>query len=306
MRLFAVLVLIISGSLHANPQVPENAGIQAKGSPNHKNQASSETQQRRTDPAPDSVDSSQARKSTPDQDKQNGQRDSDDRAYRVNIESQPTSGWTIAYVFITAVLGLLGGGTLWVLIYQTATLRKQIRLQERGLRQWVNTSDWKASLTDDVTSEGGRFVSVSCGISNITRAPITLVLISLASEDRPGIRADEGFPANTLLLPDNPLRHNVWIPLTAAQHDAYTEIGCLLEISGVVLYIDALEDTWKQGFRLTLAVSPTSAITGGYTHTLSKVRRVGILDSPEPFWRRAVHWWIAQVEAMKNGESEND
>jgi hypothetical protein len=35
--------------------------------------------------------------------------------YRVNVISEPTSGWTKAYVFITALLGLAGLGTLYIL-----------------------------------------------------------------------------------------------------------------------------------------------------------------------------------------------
>lgn len=43
----------------------------------------------------------------------------DKMVHRVNVVSEPTSGWTIAYVFITALVGLAGLGTLCILRQQT-------------------------------------------------------------------------------------------------------------------------------------------------------------------------------------------
>jgi hypothetical protein len=302
MRHLPVLVLVILASLHANPQVSVNAGVQPKRSPSHKNQADSEAQQRPPDSAPDSVDGSQTRKNTPDQDKQNGQRDSDDRAYRVNIESEPTSGWTIAYVFITAVLGLLGAGTLWVLIYQTTTLGKQVRLQERGQRQWVNTSEWQAGFTDMWSPDHRPVLEITFKVSNITKAPITINIIRAASQQHEPIGGDSGWAKNTMLLPDNPFRHSFWVALTKEEHSNYTRDGVLLNIVGNVVYTDALEEMWSQSFQLTLVACPTSIVTSEYFHTLAKARGV---DVPRdiPRWRKAVNWYVAKVEAMKNGES---
>jgi hypothetical protein len=314
MRHFLVLFLVVFASLHPQAQASVNGGVQAETPSQHKNEPGSSPQPAAPRSAFNKVHNGEPSEANSDQKKHYGQRDTDERVYRVHVESEPTSPWTIAYVCITALLGLLGFGTLVALIYQNGTLRKQVRLQERAQRQWVNTSDWKAGITTD--SDGKFAATISCAISNVTHAPITLILVSLASEDHQGIRNDEGFPRNTLLLPSNPIRHNCLVPLTSDQVDAFTHRGLLFKLSGMILYTDALEDTWTQNFRLVLAASPTSVSIGNYFHTLGKVRSVEMwevssgqmfqnVEMPQPLWRKALDWWIAQVEAMKNGNSNS-
>ena len=47
------------------------------------------------------------------------QGDSANRVYRINIVSEPTSGWTVAYVVISGLLGAISLGTLVILWRQT-------------------------------------------------------------------------------------------------------------------------------------------------------------------------------------------
>jgi hypothetical protein len=240
-------------------------------------------------------------------------------AVRADEQNQPYNAandslyrWYLRATIVGVFVALGGLGMLWI---QSRHLQSQIRLQERGQRQWVNTSDWKAGLTTD--SNGNFFATISCAISNVTHAPITLILIRLASENHKGISTDEGFPQNTLLLPNNPIRHNCLAPLTEDEIDAFTHLGLLFKLSGMIVYTDALEDTWTQSFRLTLVASPTSVGVGNYFHTLGKVRKVEMwqpgsgrkfrnVELPIPLWRKAIDWYVAQVEAMKNGQSENE
>jgi hypothetical protein len=302
MRHFALLVLVISASLHANPQVPENAGVQSKGTSSHASEADGKIQQRQPEPALTRDDTSKAPENTPNQEKHNNQRNSDDRAYRVDIVSQLTSGWTIAYVLITAFLGAIGAVTLGVLIYQNINLGKQVRLQERAQRQWVNTSEWKAVLTDRQLPDGRNILEVSFKISNLTHAPIMLILVSINSEDHEIPPRGDAFSENTMLLPRNPFRHSIRIPLSKEEYFDYVREGAILRLNGMIVYTDALEDSWRQSFRLLLVASSTSTTLSNYFHTLGRVNRL-TLTTIQPFWRKAVHWWVAQVEAMKNGES---
>jgi len=203
---------------------------------------------------------------------------------------------------IGVAVALVGIGMLW---YQSRHLQSQIRLQERGLRQWVNTSDWKVAGTGQETSDRRQIIEVSFLLSNETRAPITLIAVTFNSEDHPASTGDEGFAEHSMLLPNNPFRPTLRVPLTRKEELDYVRDGILLRIGGMIVYTDALEETWRQNFRIFLNASHTDIKTSKYIHTLHKMRTVPI-PLPQPFWRRAVDWYLAQIEAMKNGESEND
>jgi hypothetical protein len=205
---------------------------------------------------------------------------------------------TIAGVFVA-----LGG--LGILFGQSRHLQSQIRLQERALRQWINTSDWKAILSDSIHPKNGRrILTISYEISNVTKAPITIVLLRLKCEDRKDAGDGvEAFPENTLLLPNNPIRHRCSVLLTDVDLAVYISAGLVLKMSGDILYIDALQDTWIQRFSLTLMSSPTGSFHANYFHTISKVQRTPIVQAPPSRWRKALDWYSAKIEAMKNGEN---
>jgi MFS superfamily sulfate permease-like transporter len=302
MRYLAVFFLFISFALHAYPQATVNASVQAERSGKHENETSSSTQQRQSELGQTSKDASQAPEKRPEDEQQNDQRKSDERAYRVNIVSQPTGGWTIAYVFITAFLGLIGAVTLGVLIYQTLTLRRQVRLQERGQRQWVDTKNWRSGTPYFPRPQ---MLEIAFDIVNPTTAPIALMLVRITVSG--GQVTATGFPKNTLLIPDTPLTYRAYLNMNRQQRESYrSETGLILQVEGSVTYIDSLKDRWEQRFLLILGCHHglVQANAGDYTHTLHEVKLDYDPDAPRTIWRRMLDWYLAQIEAMKNGDSE--
>jgi hypothetical protein len=306
MRHCLMLFLLILTSLHVQAQAPVNTGVQTEAPREHQNPSGEKTPKQTPGSSFDSGDGSKTDKSTSGQEENNGKRNPNDRTYRVNVISQPTSGWTIAYVICTVVLSGLGLATLVVLIFQIKELRKQVRLQERGLRQWVNTSHWEAGLTGRMSANGERVLEISFRVSNVTRAPITLKLVRAESEEhRDSLETGNAFPENTMLLPISPYRHSFRISLTDEEYSNYVEKGIMLPITGMIFYTDALGDAWTQRFQLLLATSPSSDWTSNYFHVLGSVKTLPI-TAHRPFWRKAIDWWVIQVEEMKSGKSTSD
>jgi len=211
-----------------------------------------------------------------------------------------------SYLKATIIGTLVALGGLCILWRQSLHLQSQIRLQERAQRQWVNTSQWKVIATGQELSPGRPIVEVGFTLSNETRAPITLALVTFNSEGHPAHTGDQGFPENTMLLPGNPFRPSLRITLTREDAFDYIHEGLLLKISGVIVYTDALEETWRQSFRIFLVASKSNlnVVTSNYFHTLEKVRKAKIGQSQLSFWSKAIDWYVTQIEAIKDGETK--
>jgi hypothetical protein len=284
--------------------VPADTGIQKEAPRQHENRSGNDPQRTAPVSAVNKVTVPKPPAATTDSQKQNDERNSDERVYRVRVEPAPTSGWTIAYVISGLILGVASILTLVVLYGQVKELRNQIRLQERGLRQWVNTRDWKSSLTEKRSASGRRILEISFLISNATKAPIMLILVSTTAKGRTGVIGADAFPNNTMLLPSNPIRHRVYVPLSDEEVTRYSTSGIKLKIGGDIRYTDALEDSWGQTFSLSLTTCSGGTTSDGYLHVLRKLRKTELVEAPQPFWRRATAWYADQIEAIKNGESE--
>jgi len=224
--------------------------------------------------------------------------------YRVNIISQPTSGWTIAYVLCTVILSIVGIATLVVLISQIIELRKQVRLQERGLRQWIDTRNWQASIPQHTRPQ---MLEIAVDIVNPTKAPIVLLLIKITTSG--GQVSATGFPKNTLLIPGIPLTYRAYMNMSKEQGENYrSDTGLILQVEGSITYIDSPKDEWQQQFFLMLGCHHglIQANPSDYTHTLHEVKMLYDPAAPKPLWCNVLAWYLAQIEAMKNGESANN
>jgi hypothetical protein len=139
MRIFLILFATLAVSLlttNAQQQVPENGGPTAKG-----RQSQGGKRDKPSDPSavghfaaePPSQPKTQIHESAPTPD-----------VYSVKIVSQPSDGWYIAYVAITAFVALIGFGTLCVIWRQTNHAGRQVDalMSAERARMWFSV-EWQ-------------------------------------------------------------------------------------------------------------------------------------------------------------------
>jgi hypothetical protein len=201
------------------------------------------------------------------------------------------------------ILGVIGA---WIglrfLFRQSAQLQSQIRLQSVALRQWVDTRNWRASTPYPTRPQT---LEIDVDIVNPTKAPIVLLLVRITVSG--GKISAIGFPPNTLLIPNTPLTYQAFVDVSREQREHYrSEAGLVLQVEGFISYVDSLKDAWGQRFQLMLRCDHgfAKAAATGYTYTLHE--GIPIVGKPRRLWRLALDWYLAQIEAMKNGESGND
>jgi hypothetical protein len=150
-----------------------------------------------------------------------------------------------AYLLFTIIGVLVALGGVWVIRRQTNHLQSQLELQAVGLRQWVNTRQWRTN----VSYEKSR-LDIEFEIVNPTPAPIVLLFVTVTTAG--GKSESTGFPENAMLIPDNPYRMNIAVDRTPEQRHNYTApSGLVLGIEDSISYTDALQQKWEQRFRLT-------------------------------------------------------
>lgn len=116
---FAVVFLCGIGlSQSPEPSKPNKTATAQQNTPSDKRDAQTD-KATTTTPPPNN--------SSPDTDKHQHSENSDNRIYRVHVVSEPTSGWTIAYVIITAILGIIGIATIVLLFLQNRSAHSATR-----------------------------------------------------------------------------------------------------------------------------------------------------------------------------------
>jgi hypothetical protein len=155
-----------------------------------------------------------------------------------------------AYLLFTiiGVLIALGGiGVLWwqtgQIRTQTEHLQKQISIQQRSSRQWVNVTDWH----QQAVVARPNTIEIAFQIKNPTSIPLRLdIVMSKAS----GQSNDSGLV--TFLAPDNPFPHELYVTLTTEQLTHYEQGKLVLDTEISVFFTDAFDNQWNQTFQRIL------------------------------------------------------
>jgi hypothetical protein len=223
--------------------------------------------------------SSPPSQSSTDTKQQHYEQSTDDRIYRVDVLSEPTSGWTKAYVFITAGIGFAGLITVAILWRQTNIARDAANAALTNAQAVLNTERaW--ILTDlewpnPIITYGMEYFTLRCDIVciNAGRTPAWI------SEKRIGIfKGKEPFPryppldktqivfagvepltvTGKSILKDAEASH----PGVLEQHTA--EEGALVVIFGSVTYRDIhdLRHTTTFGYKLNAERTRLTRLVG--------------------------------------------
>lgn len=173
-----------------------------------------------------------------------------------------------AYLLFTVIGVLVALGGVWVIRQQTNHLQRQLELQAIALRQWVNTRNWRSSISREKNPQR---LDLDFDIVNPTSAPIVLLFVIVTIAE--GKRESVGFPENAMLIPDNPYRISIAVDVTSERYLQYMSAsGLVLGIEGSIGYTDAMEKKWEQRFKLTLLCSQVHTYPSEYVHTLHAVK----------------------------------
>ena len=197
-----------------------------------------------------------------------------------------TSGWDHLYVIFTGCLVVIGGlgvffalRTLKVIQRQALSTRRQtihlrhsvaaarrnakaakisaefmvrqVKLQEAGMRQWVNLEKW---TTGSSPIRPKNELVVEFQIVNPTQVPLTLdaVLNKIGG----GQSNDQGITG--LLAPGNPYIVTLPMRLSDEQMAAFDQANLVLTVRCDILFTDAMERKWQQIFGRMMVCGPRS------------------------------------------------
>lgn len=245
MRTIALALVVLLAIAHASPPIPgqpANAGTSAP-----ENKSATNGQQPAT-PAPPATTAEPrpgvAITSTGTQNKGQNNRDpiAISKLPTVSVERDWVDYLSLAFNGFLLIVGIGGGyaafRTLRSIQRQANVMTRQIDLQERAMRQWVNTEDWRCDMV--LGNEGHHQCNISFKLVNPTSAPLTLpnARISFFVNGR---EFPFGIRPHCFLAPNRP--HEVWVPLhiTDAEFTDYRKAHMPVRVDGEIGHIGSLE-----------------------------------------------------------------
>jgi hypothetical protein len=155
-----------------------------------------------------------------------------------------------AYLWFTIIGVLIALGGIGVLLRQnrqisrqTEHLERQIEIQQRSSRQWLNVLEWRQHLAEEMPNNIGIYFQ----IENPTDIPLRLDAVMSGAL---GQQLDSGLV--TFLAPDNPFPMEFFVRLNAEQMALYEGNGLVLEVEVSVFFTDAFDNQWNQIFQRML------------------------------------------------------
>lgn len=219
----------------------------------------------------------------------------------VKTHPEPGTNWIMIF---TGALVLVAALQFWAMHRQANISNKlaeiadeQRKIQATALQQWVNLDQWEVS-----PSSTPRTYNISFQIVNATQVPLTLHTVHVNIEGK-GTTEDVA----NVLAPKNPYVASMSHELSESGQDEYVAGSVAIGVQVQVFFADCFGIHWEQTFGRILLFGPTQKVdTMIMRNLLRKSGVAGSEQTPTPLWRRAVDWWVIQVEAMKKGESENE
>jgi len=155
-----------------------------------------------------------------------------------------------AYLWFTIGGVLIALGGIGVLLRQNGQIRtqtehleRQITIQQRSSRQWVNISGWRQHPVTDRPDT----IEISFQIENPTPVALHLDFVMCRAG---GQSNDSGLA--TFLAPNNPFPHQLYVRLDNEQMGHYRQGDLVLETEVSVFFTDAFDNQWNQIFQRIL------------------------------------------------------
>lgn len=145
-------------------------------------------------------------------------------------------------VVALCVLGFIARQN-WHIQRQTASLERQLNIQQRSSRQWLNILDWRQH-----DAKGNMTFGIYFKIENPTKVPLHLDHVKCSVRGQ-----REHSMLGTFLAPDNPFPHEFYVSLDITEWTSYSiGSGVVLEVEVSVFFTDAFDNHWNQIFQRTL------------------------------------------------------
>ena len=148
-----------------------------------------------------------------------------------------------AYLLFTIIGVLIALGGIGFLWRQNRHLERQIGIQQRSSRQWVNVTDWQQQTVSDRPNT----IEIDFQVKNPTSIPLRLDMVMSKTS---GQSNDSGVV--TFLAPDNPFPRELYVTLNTEQLTLYEQSKLVLDTEVSVFFTDAFDNQWNQIFQRIL------------------------------------------------------
>jgi hypothetical protein len=233
------------------------------------------------------------------------------------------------------IIGVLGGiGGVGVLLWQSTLLRRSVEATEKAAHAASdNVNAFIATEASILYAEDVQFMNDTrphfryrVGVAGKTNCRIFFEAAQLMvsySEDAPPAESfyenpqASNFPVELIAIPEGvyPAEFAGYLPDHRSwETGEWRTIQAGLEFMwacGLFRYRDAFKREYERRFCYKWEPNPTDPRFRAFRHSkysrvIDLTGRSAPVKPPVPFWRRAVDWYVARIEAMKNGESKND
>lgn len=191
----------------------------------------------------------------------------------------PTQDTLYRFYLISTIVGvLIALGGICILLRQnrqirtqTEHLEKQIAIQQRSSRQWVNVIEWR----HERSSSRQDTLELFYRIENPTPIPLRLDMVMSKTNGSNG-----GSGLVTFLVPDNPFPCDLSVILNPEQLLHFHKGDLVLNVEISVFFTDAFDNQWNQIFQRILVCGPHT--TKPYVRqSRTRMRRSGPNDPQE-------------------------